>query len=78
MAITIPFFGPSQVILDKIKAQGNDVEGDYNSGQIKIHNEFGEIIISYKINDNILTVEVLKKPYILSEGIIKEEIIKLF
>jgi hypothetical protein len=78
MAITIPFFEPIQIILDKIKQSGNEVEGDDNSGQIKIHTDFGEIIVSYKIDGNELTAEVLQKPYVLSEGTIKEEIIKLF
>jgi hypothetical protein len=78
MAFTVPFFGPSQILLDKIKQSGNDIEVDENNGQIKIQTEFGELIVSYKIYENYLTVEVLKKPYILSEGIIKEEIIKLF
>ena len=78
MAFTISFFGPPQILLDKIKQSGNDIEVDDNNGQIKIQTEFGELIVSYKINENYLTVEILKKPYILSEGIIKEEIIKLF
>jgi hypothetical protein len=78
MDFIIPFFGPPQILLDKIKQSGNDIEGDDNNGQIKIQTEFGEVIVSYKINKNYLTVEVLKKPYVLSEGIIKEEIIKLF
>jgi hypothetical protein len=78
MDFTIPFFGPPKILLDKIKQSGNDIEVDDNNGQIKIQTEFGEVIVSYKINKNYLTVEVLKKPYVLSEGIIKEEIIKLF
>jgi hypothetical protein len=78
VAFTIPFFEEPLIILDKIRQSGSDVDGDTDKGQIKINTELGEAIVSYKFDGNALTVEVLKRPYILSEGIIKEELLKLF
>jgi hypothetical protein len=81
MTVTIPFFGSAESLIEKLKNAGNGIEdnftGDYNRGQIKILTGLGEVHGTYKIDDNIFTIEILKKPQFLSEVMIKEEIIKL-
>lgn len=81
MAFTVPFDGPINSFIDKIKKAVNDNKGDFagddKMGQIKISTPIGQIHGEYKIDGHNITVEVLKKPFLISEEKIKQEITKL-
>jgi len=52
--------------------------GDENQGDIEISSHLGKIQVMHKIDDQEITVVVLKKPFLISEEMIKNEIIKYF
>lgn len=81
MAFSVPFNEPTNNLIDKIRKAVTDNKGtftgDNNGGQIKMSTPIGQIHGSYKIEGQNITVEILNKPFFISEETIKQEIIKL-
>jgi hypothetical protein len=81
MAFTVPFEGSPNSLVDKIKKAVNENKGnftgDYNSGKIQMSTPIGNFHGSYKIEEHNITIEIIKKPFIISEEKIKKEILKL-
>ena len=80
MAFTIEFKNTPSEFVKKVKeaveANSGEFSGDDNSGKIKLNTPVGEIEASYKIDENKLTVDITKKPFFLSENMIKNELEK--
>jgi hypothetical protein len=72
MAIQISFSGSPKSLINKVekavKDSGGSFSGDETMGKIKISTLLGEIHGENKIDGNKITVEVLNKPFVLSEN----------
>jgi tryptophanyl-tRNA synthetase len=80
MAFIIPIKDSPITLVAKIREAVTDnngkFTGDENQGDIEISSHLGKIQVAYKIDDQEINVEVLKKPFLISEEIIKNEILK--
>ena len=80
MAITLDFTGDAEAFINKIKgavlANSGEFNGDETSGNIKINTPFGDVAANYKIDGSQITIDILKKPFFVSEDMIKNEIVK--
>ena len=63
-------------VKEAVEANNGEFSGDDYSGKIKLNTPVGKIESSYKINENKLTVDITKKPFFLSENMIKNELEK--
>jgi len=81
MAIKVSFEGSTTSLINKIKKAANDnngnFTGDENKGKIEISRFGARMLGAYKIEGNIITVEVLKKPFFILEKMIQKEIKKI-
>jgi hypothetical protein len=81
MAIQISFRGSPKSLISKVKDavkdNGGSFSGDEDKGKIKISTLLGEIRGAYNIKDDKIRVEILKKPFFVSEEKIMREIKKM-
>lgn len=81
MAIKVSFEGSTTSLINKIKKAVNDnngnFTGDEHKGKIEISRLGARISGAYKIEGNIITVEVLEKPFFILEKMIQKEIKKI-
>jgi len=57
-----------------IKSGGGTLKGDVNSGEISIKGVEG----TYKVEDDLIKITITKKPFIVSESYVRDEINKYF
>ena len=67
----------SQIERD-IKKEGGTFRGDVTSGDISINTPLGEVKGSYKAGDDLIKITITKKPLVVTESRVKEELKKYF
>ena len=81
MSFIIPFNGTAENLVAKIEkaisSRDGKFTGDANNGQIEISTPVGNVSVSYKIESQNVSVEILEKPMFIPEEMIKSEIIKM-
>lgn len=61
-------------VTQDIKREGGTLKGDINSGEISIQGVEG----TYKVEGDVIKITITKKPFIITESRVKEEIKKYF
>ena len=81
MAFEIMFNDSPKNLIDKIRKVANEnngkFTGDENKGEIEISSPVGKIRAAYKVENQLANIEILEKPFFLSEEMIKGQIVKL-
>lgn len=81
MSFEIPFNDSPKILIDKIRKvvteNNGKVTGDENQGEIEISSPVGKIRAAYKVENQQANIQILEKPFFLSEEMIKGQIVKL-
>ena len=62
----------------EIHNEGGIFRGDLTSGDISVGTPLGEVKGSYKVEETVIKITITKKPFLLTESRVKEELIKYF
>ena len=81
MSFEIMFNDSPKNLIDKIRKVATEnngkFTGDENTGEIEISTPAGKIHAAYKVENQLANIEILEKPFFLSEEMIKGQIVKL-
>lgn len=61
---------------NKIIEQGGVFEGDTNGGDFSVPSKFGWFVVSYEIYEDLITINVIKKPLVVGCSRIQDELEK--
>ena len=74
----LPFQGEATSLVDKAKAAilqaGGTMTGDNSEGVFFINSPVGKIEGKYLVEDQKLNIEITKKPFFVSNGMIEEKL----
>lgn len=77
--ISVNYSKPVDKLLEKLKPllnKGDSFIGDNNSGNFHIKSAIGNFKGNYNVKNAIITIELQKKPFLISSKIIENEIKK--
>ncbi len=75
---TIPFTGSGDALIARAKQEienlGGSITGDSSTGNFKIETPIGTIVGSYSIISNEISIDIAKKPFLVSCSRIEKEL----